>query len=66
MQAARFDGGVDVMLKRPWRRAIAIALIVLGGLAMLLSPSVEIGAIAFALGVVVELAGLAIEHRQSN
>jgi len=50
--------------QRHWRRGVAAALIVLGGFAMLLSPSVEIGAIAFALGVVLELVGLAIEHRQ--
>jgi hypothetical protein len=37
-------------------------LVVLGAALMLLSPSVNAGLIAFGLGVVLELAGLAIEH----
>jgi uncharacterized membrane protein HdeD (DUF308 family) len=50
---------------RNWglRRAVAIVLLVLGGLLMLFSPSVQIGLVAFALGVVLELAGLALERR---
>ena len=52
------------MLKnRGLRRAIAVVLLLLGGLLMLFSPSVQIGLLAFALGVVLELAGLALERR---
>jgi hypothetical protein len=36
---------------------------VAGSLLMLLSPSVSVGLMAFGLGVVLELAGLAIERR---
>jgi uncharacterized membrane protein HdeD (DUF308 family) len=48
--------------RRP-RRAAAALLAVAGGLLMLFAPSVEIGLIAFALGVALELAGLALEWR---
>ncbi len=37
--------------------------LIVAGLLMLLSPSVELGLIAFGLGSALELAGLAIEHR---
>ena len=48
---------------RMLRRGLAGVLIVAGGLLMLLSPSVSLGLVAFGLGVVLELAGLAIERR---
>ncbi len=38
-------------------------LAVAGALLMLFSPSVEIGLVAFGFGVALELAGLALEHR---
>lgn len=47
---------------RRWRRPVAAGLMVLGAVLMLLSPSVDAGLILFALGVVLELAGLAIER----
>lgn len=45
------------------RRALAGALIVLGAVLLLLAPSVQYGLIAFALGVVLELAGIVIDRR---
>jgi len=41
-----------------------VALIVLGALSMLLSPSVQVGLLAFGAGIVLELIGLALEHRE--
>ena len=52
-----------MLRNRRSRRVVAALLLVVGALLMLFSPSVEIGLIAFALGVALELAGLAIEHR---
>jgi uncharacterized membrane protein HdeD (DUF308 family) len=46
------------------RRLVALALIVLGIVLLLLAPSVRYGLIAFALGVVLELAGIAIERQE--
>jgi hypothetical protein len=51
---------------RRWRRPVAAGLLVLGTLLMLLSPSVNAGLIVFALGVVLELAGLAIERMKRH
>ena len=48
---------------RPLRRGFALALIAAGGMLLLLAPSAHYGLIAFALGVVLELAGLALERR---
>ena len=48
---------------RRLRRGAAGALIVVGALLMLLSPSVALGLLPFTLGVVLELVGLAIERR---
>lgn len=48
---------------RKLRRGLAGVLVVAGALLMLLSPSVSLGLMAFGLGVVLELAGLAIERR---
>ena len=51
--------------RRP-RRVVAALLAVAGALLMLFSPSVEIGLIAFALGVALELAGLALPRRTAR
>jgi drug/metabolite transporter (DMT)-like permease len=45
------------------RRVIAAALIVTGAVVMWLSPSVQPGLLAFALGVGLELVGLVLERR---
>ena len=49
--------------KRFVRRSVSVVLMVLGGLVMLLSASVGAGLVAFSLGVLVELVGLALERR---
>lgn len=48
---------------RRLRRTLALGLIAAGAMLLLLAPSVNYGLIAFALGVVLELAGIAIERR---
>jgi len=48
------------------RRIVALALIALGIVLLLLAPSAHYGLIAFALGVVLELAGIAIERREPH
>jgi hypothetical protein len=45
------------------RRAVAAALMLLGALVMLLAPPVWIGMIPLALGIGIELAGIAIERK---
>jgi Zn-dependent membrane protease YugP len=45
------------------RRSVSVVLMVIGGLVMLLSASVGAGLVAFSLGVLVELVGLALERR---
>jgi hypothetical protein len=52
------------MLKKPRsRRVLAIFLVVLGGVLMILAPEIWAGLVVLALGVVVELAGIALERR---
>lgn len=45
------------------RRASAIILIVLGAILMFLAPEVWQGALLLALGVALELAGIALERK---
>jgi hypothetical protein len=45
------------------RRVVAVVLMVAGGALMALSPDVGAGLAAFALGLLLELVGLALEHR---
>lgn len=52
------------MIRNPrTRRASAIILIVLGAILMFLAPEVWQGALLLALGVVLELAGIALERK---
>jgi hypothetical protein len=51
---------------RTMRRSLAVALMVLGGLLMLLAPPVWVGAIPLALGVILEVIGMSIEHRSGE
>ncbi|MBS1177336.1 MAG: hypothetical protein H6R06_1748 [Proteobacteria bacterium] len=46
------------------RRSFAGALIGVGLLLLVLAPSVGVGLGIFALGIVLELVGLALEHRE--
>jgi hypothetical protein len=55
-----------MIANRRWRRPIAAGLVVLGAVLMLLSPAVNAGLIAFAAGVVLELAGLAVERMKGR
>ncbi len=55
-----------MLRNRGLRRAVAVVLLLFGGLLMLFSPSVQIGLVAFALGVALELAGLALERRDRS
>jgi membrane-bound ClpP family serine protease len=53
-----------VLLRKPAiRRALALALVVLGALLMFLAPETSAGAILLALGVAIELAGFVLRHR---
>jgi protein-S-isoprenylcysteine O-methyltransferase Ste14 len=47
------------------RRAVAVLLVVLGALAMLFAPETWAGAILLALGVSLEMIGIALRHRDS-
>ena len=44
------------------RRVIALALIGLGGVLMLLAPPVWVGAVPLALGILLEVIGIALER----
>ena len=48
---------------RKIRRAIAAILMVLGAILMFLAPEVLQGTLLFALGVALELMGIAVEHK---
>lgn len=45
------------------RRSLIAALMVTGALLLMLSPSVPLGLLPFALGIGLELLGLALERR---
>ncbi len=51
--------------KRRSRRVLAGVLVGLGGVLMALAPEIWAGLLVLALGVVVELAGIALEHQSS-
>lgn len=51
---------------RPIRRTAEGLLMALGGALLLLAPSVHYGLVAFALGIALELGGLALERRGSG
>ena len=52
-----------MLRKRRSRRGLAIFLVVLGGVLMYLAPEIWAGLVVLALGVVIELAGIALEHK---
>ena len=45
------------------RRALAVALIILGGVLMYLAPEIWAGVAVLALGVLLEFAGIMLERR---
>lgn len=51
------------MLKRRPRRILAGFLVVLGGVLLLLAPEMWAGLVLLVLGVVIELAGIALERK---
>lgn len=52
------------MIRKPLtRRVVAVIMIVLGAVLMLLAPEVWQGALLLVLGVVLELVGIALEHK---
>jgi len=52
------------MLKKPAiRRSVALLLIVFGAVVMFLAPETWAGAALLALGVALELVGIALRHR---
>jgi hypothetical protein len=61
--AGRHAQTLPMIRNRRLRRSLALGLIAAGAVLLLLAPSAHYGLIAFALGVVLELAGIAIERR---
>ena len=51
------------MLRNRYRRGVASVLIVLGVVVMLFAPDSTVGLYAIAVGVVLELIGIALERR---
>ena len=52
-----------MLRKQRSRRIVAGILVVLGGVLMFLAPEMWVGLILLALGVVIELAGIALERQ---
>jgi len=52
-----------MMRTRRTRRWIAAALVVLGGVLMALAPEIWAGLVVLGVGVLVELAGIALERK---
>lgn len=52
-----------MLRKRGLRRVLAMFLVVLGGVLMYLAPGDPAGLVLLALGVVVELLGIALERK---
>jgi hypothetical protein len=57
------EGTFSVLRNRRSRRVLALFLVVLGGVLMYLAPEVWGGLAVLVLGVVVELAGIALERK---
>jgi drug/metabolite transporter (DMT)-like permease len=55
------------MLRKPHiRRPIAALLVILGAAMLFLAPETWAGALLLALGVLVEVAGIALKHRDQK
>lgn len=52
-----------MLRKQRSRRVLAAILVVLGGVLMFMAPAIWAGLIVLALGVVIELAGIALERQ---
>lgn len=55
--------GELMKLHRAARRVVTLGLMFAGGMVMLLSASARIGLVTLAIGMVLELVGLALERR---
>lgn len=56
-----------LIVNRPARRAIGIVCLAAGALLMWLAPdAVVLGIVLFAAGVALEIAGIALEHRDGG
>lgn len=52
------------MMKNPRaRRTVAVIMVMLGAILMFLAPETWPGGLVLVLGIVLELAGIAMEHR---
>lgn len=52
-----------MLRKQRSRRVLAMILVVLGGVLMVLAPEIWAGLVVLALGVVIEVAGIALERK---
>jgi hypothetical protein len=52
-----------MLIKQRSRRVLAMFLVVLGGVLMFLAPEIWAGLAVLVLGVVIELAGIVLEHK---
>lgn len=52
-----------MLMKRRSRRVLSMFLVILGGVLMYLAPEMLAGLALLALGIVVELVGIALERR---
>ncbi len=52
--------------KTSLRRSLAVLLILLGGVLLFLAPETRAGLGLLALGIVLEIAGIALRHRDST
>jgi uncharacterized membrane protein YccC len=52
-----------MLKKRRSRRVLATFLVVLGGVLIFLAPEMWVGLVLLVMGALVELAGIAMEHR---
>jgi hypothetical protein len=50
------------MNRKSWRRALALAAVVGGGLLMWLSPEVTLGSVVMLAGIALEAIGIRLEH----
>jgi drug/metabolite transporter (DMT)-like permease len=55
-----------MLKKKPHRRILAFSLIVLGAVLMFLAPEVVVGVVMMIVGVLVEMIGITLEHRQTD
>lgn len=55
-----------MLKKKSHRRIVAFGLIILGAVLMFLAPEVLVGVVMMIAGVLVEMIGITLEHRQTD